>query len=258
MSFCRLNLSLAAFAAAFVLAGCVGQQGHYDTIAKVESDKALLRLYDESLKGAALQRVAFADPWEYEEYVGVDGGGLKAELFYVTYAGPSIALQFSQTIESMVEGWNFNRGRSKSWGEEGSADNPFAEIAFRRYVLTESNRPCVGFIAEWDSPAADPDNRPGKVLFGYTCADSGGALPDSRIYALLENIGIRGITERIPKQRWAKPLIAHNFGYISDGQTRGVALQIAKGGAGASNGNAGFPFELAVPFHDKPAGDLSG
>ena len=64
---------------AFILAGCAS--GQYDKITKVDHETSMLRIHGNAQKGVTPRRVAFADPWEYEEYAGLIGNGQRLEVF---------------------------------------------------------------------------------------------------------------------------------------------------------------------------------
>ena len=77
-------------------------------------------------------------------------------------------------------------------------------------------------------------------------------LSEKTIENTLVNIGVRGVTEKV--RRSDPPQVASNFGErnsISQ-ERRAAAIAIARGGPGTS-GNANFPFEFAVPYHETVA-----
>jgi hypothetical protein len=228
------------------LAGCT--TGQYDKITEVSSEKSLLRFYGKAQKGVTAQRVAFADPWEYEEYAGLKGKGMRLEVFYIEAADYQTSVQYPYHLRGMVDTWHYNSGKAKSWGEAYSVPNPMTEIDYQRYV--QSGESCIGFHAGWDTPPDDPLLRPGRVIFGYMCAGKNTQLSDGVIDDTLRNIGIRGLTEKIrrndPRQ------IATTFGEKSNvpPQAKTTALSIAKGSSSGAQGNPNFPFEFVVPYYE--------
>jgi hypothetical protein len=237
------------------LGGCAGSAGQYDKVVELAPENSLLRFYGKAQTGIQPLRVAFADPWEYEEYAGFRGQEMRLEVFYVTKARVQTAVQYPYALRNMVGTWNHNAGKSISWGESGDVYNPISRIGYQRYTLA-GNASCAGFQTEWDYPADDPDNRPGQVMFGYLCAAPGLKLSDAAIDDTLANIGIRGISERIrrndPKQ------LASNFGERSQlsASSRSAALAIAKGSSTSASGNVNFPFEFVVTY-SVTGGDLT-
>lgn len=228
------------------LAGCA--TGQYDKITEVSSEKSLLRFYGKAQKGVAPQRVAFADPWEYEEYAGFKGKGTRLEVFYIEAADYQTSVQYPYHLQGMVDTWHYNAGKTKSWGDAYSVQNPMTEFFYQRYV--QGGEPCVGFSAEWDTPPDDPLLRPGRVIFGYMCAGKNTKLSDDAIADTLRNIGIRGLTEKIrrndPRQ------IVTNLGEKSNvtAQAKTAALSIAKGSSSDAQGNPNFPFEFVIPYYE--------
>ena len=66
-------IALPLMSLAFILAGCAS--GQYDKITEVDHKTSMLRVNGNAQKGVTPRRVAFADPWEYEEYAGLIGNG---------------------------------------------------------------------------------------------------------------------------------------------------------------------------------------
>ena len=229
------------------LAGCA--TGQYDKITEVSAEKSLLRFYGKAQKGIVPQRVAFADPWKYEEYAGFEGKDVRLEVFYIEAVKTQTSVQYTYALQRMVDTWRYNANKKKSWGEENNVENPMTSIDYRRYVL--DGQPCAGFHGQWDTPADDDLLRPGRVIFGYLCARGGKKLSDAVINDSLRNIGIRGLTEKIRKNDPTQ--IAMPFGEKSEVplESKAKALAIAKGVPSGSHGNSNFPFEFVVHFQEK-------
>jgi hypothetical protein len=235
------------------LAGCA--TGQYDKITEVSSEKSLLRFYGKAQKGIVPQRVAFADPWEYEEYAGFEGKDVRLEVFYIEAVETQTSVQYTYALQRMVDTWRYNAGKTKSWGEEYNVENPMTGIDYQRYVL--DGQSCAGFHSQWDTPADDDLLRPGRVIFGYLCARAGNKLSDAVIDDSLRNIGIRGLTEKIRRN---DPIqIAMPFGEKSDVplKSKAKALAIAKGVSSGSHGNSNFPFEFVVHFQESNSSDTT-
>ena len=219
----------------------------YDKITEVDHETSVLRFH-ETQKGVTPRRVAFADPWEYEEYAGLIGNGQRLEVFYIASADDQIALEYTYSLRRMIDTWQYNSGKPKTWGDAHDVTNPMALIDYQRY--TQADEACVGFHTSWEHPYNDPDSRPGRVMFGFLCNQNGKQLSDEVIEDTLKNIGVKGITERI--RRKDAQQLATNFGEMSNilPENTSAALAIAKGTPSTATGNQNFPFELAVTFSE--------
>lgn len=247
----RLEYPVLAGLAAF-LAGCATAPGIEGTASVVDGRTSMVRFYGPALKGSAVRQVAYANPWEYEEYAGVQHNGLRLELVYVEQLGDNTAVEYPFTRQAMVQQWRHNAAQSIRWGDAARVPAPYTDFWFRRYSLVERRQDCAAFDAEWDSPSLDPMIRPGKVIFGYLCAAPGVALGYGAIEQVLGGIGLRGITERV---RPGDPgRLARGFGDASrtTPPERAAALALARSGFDASAGVPGFPFDFVVTF---PPGD---
>lgn len=209
-------------------------------------EERILFAADEFL-GTTPRRALFMDDWEREEYARFEGRGARAELIYITSVSPNVALEYPFMVRDTVGTWNMSRRNAPQWGPSGQASAAFDTI-YTQSFYTQSftfggtDRPCVGFNAEWDMVGDDPANRVGKVLFGYYCAPSGTVLTEERIASLLGTVGIRGVTERLGK-RARGPAPA-----VSPAQAA-QAAQTARGASPtADTGNAGFPFGFGQYF----------
>lgn len=242
-------LALPLLVLAMATAGCAGPGSSYEKITEISAEDALLRISGKTQDAASVSRVAFADPWEYEEYAAVDSAQMRLEMFYITTAADQTSVQYPYSLSRMIETWRYNAGKAKNWGPDGSARNPVGTIDYRRYTLAGSQA-CAAFQHAWDSPPDDRLYRPGRVIFGYVCAPNGKSLSDEAIEDMLTNIAIRGLTEpvrgEIPRQvavELGKPVS------VSD-VSRVKALSIARGSPAGTNGNAEFPFEFVVRYHE--------
>ena len=202
----------------------------------------------EEFEGTTPRRVRYTDVWEREEYALFQGNGAQAEIIYSAAKTDEamIALAYNLVIARMVKTWNLNRNNVEAWGGKGEVSTPFGLFFYRRYKLARRNRVCFGFSGEWDEPSDDPQQRPGKVLFGYFCAKEGADLPYDRIEDLILRLGIRGITERLPRRRQGDKGSADRLA-----STSAEAEMIARGSSpSAETGNPNVPFTFAVPYMD--------
>ena len=75
------SLTLLLVGLALGLSGCINSPGQYDKVVEVAPENSLLRLYGEAHRGEFPLRVAYADPWEYEEYAGFKNSDVRLEMF---------------------------------------------------------------------------------------------------------------------------------------------------------------------------------
>lgn len=173
----------------------------------------------------------------------------------MTVAAEYTSVQYPYTLSGMVDTWHHNAGKPKSWSQTVHLEAPIEEMHYKRYSLN-GEQSCAVFQAEWDFPPADRLLRPSRVIFGYLCAKPCQKLSEKTIENTLVNIGVRGVTEKVRKSD--PPQVTSNFGErnsISQ-ERRAAAIGIARGGSGTS-GNANFPFEFAVPYHEDSGGDAA-
>ena len=82
---------------AFGLSGCITSSDQYDKVGEVAPENSLLRFYGEAHRNEFPLRVAYADPWEYEEYAGFKNSDVRLEMFYVTVAAEYTSVQYTRT-----------------------------------------------------------------------------------------------------------------------------------------------------------------
>jgi len=237
-----------------LVSGCV--DGQYRKITQIPSENSLLRFYGESQRGSSPERVAYADPWEYEEYAAFKNGKTRLELFYITARDSGSAVEYPYHLRQMVGTWHFNAGKDKVWGISDSISSPLGEIYYDRF--SQDNQSCAGFEAAWDDETVDPRIRPGKVVFGYLCADRNVRLSTEKIENTLMNIGIRGVTERIrPKD---PSQITADFGEKNMLPTASInaAMRIANSNTAPVSGNRDFPFEFVVGYQESMHPQIDG
>tara|TARA_B100000676_G_scaffold46461_1_gene45109 strand:+ start:839 stop:1033 length:195 start_codon:yes stop_codon:yes gene_type:complete len=63
----------------------------------------MLRIHGNAQKGVTPERIAFADPWEHEEYAGLIGNGQRLEVFNIASANNQIALEYTYTLRRMID-----------------------------------------------------------------------------------------------------------------------------------------------------------
>lgn len=137
-------------------------------------------------------RIGFAMEGEHSEYALFEGGTLRAEIVYDAATGDNVSLLYDHTLERMIEAWSFNG--APSYGAKGKIAVGCRNLLFRAYTLA-SRYACVGFDYQWDSPSNDPDNWPGKIMFGYFCKKKAGALDQGEIDALINSLDPEGAVD---------------------------------------------------------------
>ena len=103
----------------------------------------MLRIHGNAQKGVTPERIAFADPWEHEEYAGLIGNGQRLEVFYITAEDHQTSLKYTYSLRSMIDTWQYNSGKPKTWGDAHDVTNPMALIDYQHY--TQTGEWCVGF-----------------------------------------------------------------------------------------------------------------
>ena len=97
----RSYIALPLMSLAFILAGCAS--GQYDKITEVDHETSMLRIHGNAQKGVTPERIAFADPWEHEEYAGLIGNGQRLEVFNIASANNQIALEYTYSLRRMID-----------------------------------------------------------------------------------------------------------------------------------------------------------
>ena len=88
------------------------------------------------------------------------------------------------------------------------------------------------------------------MIFGYICAPKGNSLSDETIDSTLSNIGIRGVTDRIRGGSTGQIAVELGKPVSVTEQSRADGLAIARGSVAGNNGNAEFPFEFVIRYHE--------
>ena len=217
--------------------------------AELPADKGLIAFSAEGLDKAPAKRIQYSDNEQRVEYALYKGNARQAEFIYMErpYFSVSVSFYFPFTIRDKVETWNFSKGQPIEWDEAVRLRTKLGMIFYRPYRLLGADRRCFGMSGEWDLDGEDPELRPLRVMFGYYCAGPGDKLPETDIFALLDGIGLRGVTERAvdyadPVLNFHRDVAAH-YGGPEDGAR---ALELAQGTATPDKaGIAEFPFRYA-------------
>lgn len=194
-------------------------------------------------------RLNYTDAWQDEQYALFQAGDRQMEMVYArTNRAVTVALDYQMPIEKMTSTWALNSGQRLYWGPLGRIDHPLGIFFYRPYDLGEVRRPCFAFLVEWDQIYADPQGRPGKVLFGYYCAETSDVLGDAEVRAT-----IRGIT-------MCSTLACQDSENRKSSTTASVqrpenAAAIASWSL-KNSGNSGFPFRFARYYTENGRGKI--
>ncbi len=260
----KLFAALVLAAALGPLAACADlpyrQPG--ERAAELPADKGLIAFAAEGLDPAPAQRIQYSDNEQRVEYALYKGNARQAEFIYMErpYFSVSVSFVFPYTIRDKVETWNFSKGQAVEWDKAVQLRTKLGMIFYRPYRLLGADRRCFGMSGEWDADGEDPDQYPLRVMFGYYCAGPGEKLPGKDIFALLDGIGLRGVTERAanyadPVLNFHRDVAAHYGG--AEGSAR--ALELAQGTATPDQaGIAEFPFRYADYFVISTGEDFEG
>ena len=236
-----MNKRLIAAALTLVtsVAGCRASTRLDPGVDWVVADEHRIAVACEIFASAKPIRVKYTDAWQIEEYALFRADGRQCEIIYAeANRAFTVALDYRMPIEEMVATWHLNSHPNLVWGPLGRIDRRFGTWFYRPYKISDLQRPCVGFMVEWDQIYEDPQGRPGKVVFGYFCGAGGETLEDQEIRALIWGISVRMQGESSGEQQTE---------YLHDaGSIKPSAIGAAKGyGPAADSGNPGFPFRFA-------------
>jgi len=247
-----MNKRLIATALTLVtaVAGCMASTRLDPGVDWVVADEHRIVVASEILASAKPIRVKYADAWQTQEYALFKADGRQGEMIYAEASKAfTVALDYQMPIEEMVVTWNLNSRQNLIWGPLGRIDRRFGTWFYRPYWISDLQRPCVGFMVEWDQRYEDPQGRPGKVLFGYFCGFGAETLDDQEIRVLIGGFSVRMLGESTGEQQ-ADPL-------PNAGSEIPPAIAAARGdGPSADSGNPGFPFRFARYYSINNGGRL--
>jgi len=233
-------IALALLAATSVLAaGCAEFRLPPPGTVVVPPDQARIVFDADAFASTTPVRVRYSDLWQSEEYARFQGRGAQAEVIYarIDYA-ERVALDYNMLIEDMVETWNYNKGRAKTWGKAEGTRTPLSRFWYRPYALRDKNQSCVGFTTDGNVEPQDPRYQR-WALFGYYCAAPGETLTKAQMEQVVSSVGVLGVS----KPRWKAETEAAKAGAPRPGETPGDPVQIAR--ADGEAGNPKFPFLFA-------------
>ncbi|MCG8548680.1 MAG: hypothetical protein MJE12_31135 [Alphaproteobacteria bacterium] len=215
-----------------ILAGCAGLQAQWPIVKFAPPADAVIKFDDPLLDGAKVVRVHDLEALEFVEYARFETNTVMMEAVYDIALNDSIVLEYDWTMKRMIDTWNANKGQSKTWGEQSSAQAWHGSVQYLPYRLSPAGLECAGFSSAWNYQPQDPFGRPGKVFFGYICGKPGTALRPPTVAKLLQSVKI--------SQR-----DGGSFEPVAPRQSiNQAAFDAAKGSAATALGNAKFPFNF--------------
>lgn len=184
-----------------------------------------------ALSAAKVFQVQYTGFWHREDYARFTSDQAQAEIVYAA-ADPyeNAALEVPLSFARARDSFDINAQGALDLGAIGRLDQPERTVFFQPYALKDRGWTCVALKSEWDHVGRDPRNRAGRVMFGYICDKSGGAMTTARARDMAETVVTSG-TE-------------------VDWQNNGTRLS-----GPIPVGNSSFPFDFGVHFNDNDSHD---
>ena len=196
-------------------------------------------------RGKSQEHIRHTGLLDSEEYVFYMGGGARAELIYMEATKDSVSLYYNhiqaERIEKTIDTWNYNKKHTKNWGLTKLISTPAGEFYYKPYRLEKIKQPCFGFSTEWDYPADDSFDRPGKVMFGYLCVNENKKLNDENIRNYIQKIKV---TDYVNENRLQTNKQKDKNTSSGSAPDNTALAHTVKNGLAHSSGNSKFPFEL--------------
>lgn len=215
-------------------------------------DSGLIVFESEHVGKTPVKRIQYTDNEQRIDYALFKGNGAQGEFIFMDKPYTlNVSFNFPFTIRDKVETWNFSKGQAAEWGTAVRINTKLGFIFYRPYRLTGLNQACFGISGEWDLAPGDPKQQYTRIMFGYYCPPPGVALKYEKMRALIDNIGLKGVTQRDVKfsdnvMNFHRD-VAENF---SGPQAASRAISVAQGGGpGASAGIGEFPFNYAEYYN---------
>ena len=214
-------------------------------------DSGLIVFASEQVGKTPVKRIQYTDNEQRIDYALFKCNGAQGEFIFMdTPYTLNVSFNFPFNIRDKVEAWNFSKGQAAEWETAVQIHTKLGFI-FYRYRLTGLIRACFGISGEWDIAPGDPKLHYTRIMFGYYYQLPGIALEDEKMRTLIDNIGLKGVTQR--DVRFSDNVlnfhrdVAENF---SGPQAGSRAMSMAQGGGlGASAGIGEFPFNYAEYYN---------
>jgi len=236
------------------LSSCAGLQYSAERAAELPASNGMIVFRADVVGGKVAKRIQYSDNLQRVDYALFKSADSRAQGEFIYMERPYshlIAFNFPYTIRDKVAAWNLSKGQPVAWEKAVLMNTRMGEIFFRPYQLTALNRQCFGVSGEWDVASDDPELRNTRIMFGYFCGRPGAAMAREEMLALVERIGIRGVSEK--SVDYAEPVrnfyrdVTRNF---KDKAASARAIELAQGinkgvGNAANTGISEFPFRYA-------------
>jgi hypothetical protein len=217
--------------------------------AELPPEKGLVVFKADTVGDRPAKRIQYSDNEQRVDYTLYRGGGAQAEFIYMERPYQlNVAFNFGFTIADKVGAWNFSKGQAVDFGKAMQVRTRVGYVFYRPYKLPAANQQCFGVSGEWDRAQDDPKLRHTRILFGYYCAPQGQALSEEQALKLVDNIGLRGVTDRAQDADSIYNFhtdVAANF---SGPQGTEKAMNVARNGDGKA-GITEFPFRYAEYYN---------
>ncbi len=216
----------------------------------IKPDQGSILFRTDTVGNLPAQRVLYSDNDQRVEYALYKGNGAQAEFVYMERPyNQKIAFNYAYTVADTVQRWNYSKGQATAWDKATRVVTKVGDLFYRPYRLTAKNQHCFGVNGEWERAVDDPRQRNTRIMFGYYCAPAGQALSQEKTLALIDSIGLKGVTERSPDYAdtiygFHQDVVANFAG--KEGTQKAIAL--AQFGADAAAGIAEYPFRFAEHY----------
>jgi hypothetical protein len=219
--------------------------------AELPLERGLIVFKADTVGDRPVKRIQYSDNEQRVDYSLYRGGDAQAEFIYMERPyNLNVAFNFPFTIADKIRVWNFSKGQAVDFGKADRVRARVGDVFYRPYKLPAMSRECFGVSGEWDRAQEDPKLRHTRILFGYYCAPQGQAIGENEMRKLVDDIGLRGVTETARDTDSLYNFhtdIAANF-VGSQGTER--VLSVARNGDGKA-GIAEFPFRYAEYYDSR-------
>ena len=186
-----------------VLAACAGSGsggGLYSLpgprAVELPLNSGLIVFASEQVGKTPVKRIQYTDNEQRIDYALFKCNGAQGEFIFMdTPYTLNVSFNFPFNIRDKVEAWNFSKGQAAEWETAVQIHTKLGFI-FYRHRLTGLIRACFGISGGWDIAPGDPKLHYTRIMFGYYYQLPGIALEDDKMRTLIDNIGLRGVTQR--------------------------------------------------------------
>ncbi len=251
------KIAVAALAVG-ALAACADLPFHLpgERAAELKPEQGSILFSADTVGKSPEKRILYSDNEQRVEYAYYKGNGARAEFVYMERpASQNIIFNYAYNIADTVALWNYSKGQPAQFDKAVYITTKVGNVYYRPYRLSSRNQQCFGVNGEWDRASDDMHHRHTRIMFGYYCAPAGQALPESKMLALIDNIGLKGITER--SLDYADTVYNFHRDVVSNfaGQEgTKKAIELARYGSDTGAGIAQYPFRFAE-YYDPHRGN---